>query len=88
VSAYVRKTEGERREPGGLLCAVLTCVNDGDSTSTAIAKRLETSIDNVNGALGRLFNAKHVWRPIGVIPVVWYITVAGQTALGEGERWL
>lgn len=73
----------QRREPGGLLLAVLYAVGDGYSTSLKIAGLLDTSIDNVNGALGRLEVAAHVCRasdPL-VSPVVWMATDQGMKHL-------
>ena len=72
-----------RRGPGGLLTAVLFAVGDGYSTSLTIAALLETSIDNVNNALGRLDAAGHVARASDAytFPVVWMATEEGMTWL-------
>ena len=69
-----------RREPGGLTTAVLLAVGDGYDTSLKIANLLNTSIDNVNGALGRLLSALYVSR-WGFSPVTWTITDAGRRNL-------
>lgn len=72
-----------RREPGGLLLAVMLAVGDGYSTSLRIAGLLETSGDNVNGALARLEAAKHVDRASHPLasPVVWAPTDVGMAWL-------
>lgn len=77
---------------GGLLVAVMLAVGDGYSTSLRIAVLLDTSADNVNGALTRLEAAKHVDRvshPLAS-PVVWAPTDAGmawlRTNLVEGFK--
>lgn len=72
-----------RRGPGGLLLAVLFAVGDGYSTSLTISALIETSIDNVNGALRRLEASDHV-EPVSewnVSPVVWAATEGGMAHL-------
>lgn len=86
-AAYVRKTDTSRREPGGLCRAVLILVNDGYKSSAGIARILETSIDNVNGALSRLYQRKMVTRPIDSLPVHWRITATGLSKVGDEEEW-
>lgn len=86
--AYVRKTDIVRREPGGLERAVLMLVGDGYQTSVAIACVLGTSIDNVNGALGRLERGGCVSRRYAAVPVNWTITDAGRVRVGDEENWL
>lgn len=86
--AYVRKTDTVRREPGGLERAVLMLVGDGYQTSVAIARVLDTSIDNVNGALVRLERGGCVSRRYAAVPVNWTITDAGRVRVGDEENWL
>jgi hypothetical protein len=86
--AYVRKTDTVRREPGGLERAVLMLVNDGFSTSLRIAAVLETSIDNVNGAIGRLQTKRCVSASYDTVPRFWTITATGRKTVGDEELWL
>lgn len=86
--AYLRKTDIVRREPGGLERAVLMLVGDGYQTGVAIARVLNTSIDNVNGALGRLERGGCVSRRYAAVPVNWTITDAGSVRVGDEENWL
>lgn len=85
---YIRKTDTARREPGGLERAVLMLVGDSYQTSLAIAQVLETSIDNVNGALGRLERGGCVSRRYAAVPINWTITEAGRVRVGDEENWL
>jgi len=84
---YVRKTDTVRREPGGLERAVLILVGDGYQTSISIARVLETSIDNVNGALGRLHHSRMVSRAFDCVPVFWTITPTGRHKVGDEDEW-
>lgn len=86
--AYVRKTDTVRREPGGLERAVLMLVGDGYQTSVSIAQVLDTSNDNVNGALGRLERGGCVSRHYAAVPVKWIITDAGRIRVGDEEQWV
>lgn len=86
--AYVRKTDIVRREPGGLERAVLMLIGDGYHTSLTIAQVLETSIDNVNGALGRLERGGCISRRYAAVPINWTITEAGRVRVGDEENWL
>lgn len=86
-TSYVRKTDTVRREPGGLERAVLILVHDGYQTSIAIARVLETSIDNVNGALARLRNNRMVTRASETVPLFWTITAIGRHKVGDEEEW-
>lgn len=88
MSAYVRKTEGVRREPGGLMCAVLVLVGDGYQHSTEIARILDISVDNANGALSRLAAARCIKRRISEIPVMWLITEEGSRKIKDEGLWL
>ncbi|MBO9710546.1 MAG: hypothetical protein J7521_20285 [Caulobacter sp.] len=85
--AYVRKTTGVRREPGGLERAVLMLVGDGCTTSLAIAEMLGTSIDNVNGALGRLERGGSGRRSDCRVPIVWDITAHGRLIVSDEGQW-
>lgn len=90
---YVRKTDREidyptvRREPGGLERAVLMLVVDGFDTSFKIANVLGASIDNVNGALGRLHARVCVDRGAYEVPVQWRATETGRKRLRDEEQW-
>lgn len=77
-----------RRSPGGLVLAVLYAVGDGYATSLTVAALLETSIDNVNGALNRLERGAHVLRlsAWGASPVFWGITEPGRQYL-RAQMW-
>lgn len=83
-----RKTTTTRREPGGLACAVLLLVGDGYRTSLAIARVLDTSIDNVNGALGRLERGGGIRRRHRSSPVLWEITETGKIQVRDEGNWL
>lgn len=80
-----RKTD--RREPGGLERAVLMLVHDGFSTSLKIADILDTSIDNVNGALSRLQYKLCVSASYDCVPRFWTITATGRHKVGDEESW-
>lgn len=86
--AYVRKTEGERREPGGLERAVLLLVIDGFRTNFEIAAFLETSTENVQNALGRLGYAGYVYRDDGHVPFRWLPTPTGKNRYKDDAEWL
>lgn len=86
-AAYIRKTDTVRREPGGLERAVLILVHDGCQTSIAIARILQTSIDNVNGALARLNNSGMTSRSYDTVPVFWTITSTGRHKVGDEDEW-
>jgi hypothetical protein len=86
-AAYVRKTDTVRREPGGLERAVLMLVVDGFDTSFTIANILETSTDNVNGALGRLHARLCVNRGPFEVPVQWFPTETGRKRVRDEELW-
>lgn len=88
MTAYVRKTEGERREPGGLMCAVLVLVGDGYQHSTEIARILDISVDNANGALSRLAGARCIRRRPCEVPVLWSITEEGSRKIQDEGLWL
>lgn len=83
VAVPVIDYPGNRREPGGLRLAVLFSVGEGYSTSLRAAALLETSIDNVNGALRALEHDMLVVRTsdYAVSPVVWDITDLGRAKL-------
>lgn len=85
VEAPVIDYPAYRREPGGLRLAVLFAVGEGYTTSLRIASLLETSIDNVNGALRALEHEHHVIRDsdYAVSPVVWKITDRGWSKLRQ-----
>lgn len=85
AAAPRRARKTGRRGPGGLLLAVLLAIGDGYGTSLRIATLLDTSIDNVNGALGRLEMAGHTARASGpmISPVVWMATDAGMKHLRQ-----
>lgn len=85
--AYVRKTDTVRRDPGGLERAILILVHDGYKTSNAIARILETSIDNVNGGLARLNSGRLVSRSYETVPVFWTITPTGRHKVGDEDEW-
>lgn len=80
VDTYVIDYPGQRRAPGGLTLAVLFAVGDGYDTSQKIADLLDTSIDNVNGALSRLAQGHYVNR-WGTKQVQWTISNAGRVKL-------
>lgn len=87
-AAYIRKTDTVRREPGGLERAVLILVGDGYHMSPGIARVLETSIDNVNGALGRLERGGTIQRRRDQLPIYWTITEAGRQQVADEDLWL
>lgn len=70
----------QRRAPGGLKLAVLFAVGEGYTTSGRIAELLDTSRDNVNGALSRLLEDSYVAR-WDQMPVSWQITNLGRQKL-------
>jgi len=90
--SYARKTDREidypatRREPGGLERAVLMLVIDGYDYSSKIARVLETSIDNVNGALARLHYSGTVSRT-SYLPVQWFATETGKKRCQDEDLW-
>lgn len=88
MSHPARKTQGVRREPGGLMRAVLMLVGDGYAHSSQIARVLDISIDNANGALSRLFLAELIRREPNDIPVNWSITAAGKRLVADDDQWM
>lgn len=81
-----RKTD--RRAPGGLMRAVLLLVGDGYPTSLQIARVLDISIDNANGALSRLSGADLIRRKTHDVPVQWVISEAGYRVLRDDLQWV
>lgn len=88
IEAPVIDYPAYRRGPGGLVLAVLYLVGDGYDTSLKLAHMLETSLDNINGALGRLEHGLHTQRssPWGQSPVFWAITESGRSYL-RAQLW-
>lgn len=83
--SYVRKTDTDRREKGGLECAVLMLVGDGFKTSFVIASILEISPDNANGALYRLQGRGFIVRARWGVANEWIIADAGRAALHDPQ---
>jgi len=85
-ASKTRKTD--RRAPGGLMRAVLLLVGDGYPTSVQIARVLEISIDNANGALSRLLGADLIRRKAHSVPIQWAISETGYRVLRDDLQWV